>query len=382
MFIQEDCLTKKKVLLSILSVSIALPTNRNEYASTVNTPRYRPTSVEDVETVRFSPWNFSERSFVLEERTVLPPIPRPKPASTRKTSIEPGIARYVERRRAFEARKNFIPAGQQQSMYSDPLLSPKSSDIYDVSTTSSIKPRILPLIQPKNVQTCTICLEKKSKTQFEIRHNKQCIHKQRTICDECLYQHVKISFQNLLITDYYCMEPDCRTVFDLQAIQKILKYARDRPILDRYNAFLRDRELEKQADFLWCAHGCGCGQIVIDGNEYNIITCRRCFKKTCFIHRTVWHENLTCKQYDEKIRTEEQETNQWIAQRTKKCPKCSVNIEKNQGCDHMTCIRCNFEFCWICLVDFQDIRRDGNHRHHSSCRHYFAFGQRHEQTNF
>ena len=44
----------------------------------------------------------------------------------------------------------------------------------------------------------------------------------------------------------------------------------------------------------------------------------------------------------------DQENVQWILASTKKCPKCKVAIEKNQGCNHMTCAKCNHEFCWLC----------------------------------
>ncbi|GIY69792.1 potential E3 ubiquitin-protein ligase ariadne-2 [Caerostris extrusa] len=31
------------------------------------------------------------------------------------------------------------------------------------------------------------------------------------------------------------------------------------------------------------------------------------------------------------------------------CPKCSICIEKNGGCNHMQCYSCKFDFCWMCL---------------------------------
>lgn len=35
------------------------------------------------------------------------------------------------------------------------------------------------------------------------------------------------------------------------------------------------------------------------------------------------------------------------------CPQCFVYIAKTSGCDHMTCIYCNFEFCWLCSQPYK-----------------------------
>lgn len=43
----------------------------------------------------------------------------------------------------------------------------------------------------------------------------------------------------------------------------------------------------------------------------------------------------------------------WIKKNTKKCPKCKTDIEKNQGCMHMTCRNCKYEFCWLCTNDWK-----------------------------
>ena len=42
----------------------------------------------------------------------------------------------------------------------------------------------------------------------------------------------------------------------------------------------------------------------------------------------------------------------WVAANTKKCPKCSLPIEKDDGCNHMVCHKCKHEFCWICMQEW------------------------------
>ena len=42
----------------------------------------------------------------------------------------------------------------------------------------------------------------------------------------------------------------------------------------------------------------------------------------------------------------------WLHANTKKCPKCSASIEKDEGCNHMTCSNCAHDFCWMCMKDW------------------------------
>ena len=51
------------------------------------------------------------------------------------------------------------------------------------------------------------------------------------------------------------------------------------------------------------------------------------------------------------------ENTKWLIVNTKQCPNCHKYIEKNQGCNHMTCRKeaggCGYEFCWICLGEWK-----------------------------
>jgi len=54
----------------------------------------------------------------------------------------------------------------------------------------------------------------------------------------------------------------------------------------------------------------------------------------------------------------------WVKKNTKPCPMCHVPIEKDDGCNHMTCSQCRAEFCWICLAPLR------SHQEAHTCNRY------------
>lgn len=107
----------------------------------------------------------------------------------------------------------------------------------------------------------------------------------------------------------------------------------------------------------WCP-GPGCNRVAMSNiSGFNgIACCDGCYTSFCLRCGSEPHAPASCNElarWNEKCRNES-ETANWILANTKPCPKCSSRIEKNQGCNHMSCQQCKYEFCWICLAPWSD----------------------------
>lgn len=138
--------------------------------------------------------------------------------------------------------------------------------------------------------------------------------------------------------------------------------------------------------------GCGSGQIHDGGDDQPIMTCSTCQYKTCFTHKMPWHPDQTCAEYEAErqiLMEQNAASEKLIGEISKTCPnpKCGVPIEKNGGCEHMTCKmslhdgtwpdhsyflgrKCSYGFCYICLAPWLRILREGNTAHAENCAHH------------
>ena len=160
--------------------------------------------------------------------------------------------------------------------------------------------------------------------------------------------------------------------------------------LRRYDKHSLEACLEG-GEFRRCRHeGCQSGQQCFP-DEDSFMICRECHGLTCISCDVVWHPNESCA----KVRTrrnasrnaEEQASQVWLETKAKRCPTCEIPCEKRSGCNHMTCKlifrdskgvscylanflkgpRCRYEYCWLCLADYDTIRHGGNAHHRDTC---------------
>lgn len=130
-------------------------------------------------------------------------------------------------------------------------------------------------------------------------------------------------------------------------------------VFERHQSYLLRSYVEDNRLLRWCP-GQRCTLAVRVFNTSLLSVKCRCGHSFCFQCAEESHAPVSCKQlsaWNDKCKNES-ETAHWIIANTKKCPKCGVRIEKSQGCNHMTCRSCRFEWCWVCEGDWQ---QHGNH---------------------
>jgi ariadne-1 len=142
----------------------------------------------------------------------------------------------------------------------------------------------------------------------------------------------------------HCPEFQCKQAMTRNAFETLCSP----PVYEKYLMYLTRNFIETSSYMRWCPSP-GCERVAI-GSGITTVRCL-CNFPFCFRCGQEAHDPSTCAQlatWQEKCQNES-ETANWILANTKKCPKCQTRIEKNQGCNHMSCKMCKHEFCWICM---------------------------------
>lgn len=99
--------------------------------------------------------------------------------------------------------------------------------------------------------------------------------------------------------------------------------------------------LAADPDFRFClSTTCKSGQLHPGGTDEPIFRCQACEHKHCVVCEANWHQDQTCEEFQalrEKWNVENKQSQDEVNKISKPCPKCTVAIQKNSGCDHMTC---------------------------------------------
>merc|ERR550539_1832701 len=123
-----------------------------------------------------------------------------------------------------------------------------------------------------------------------------------------------------------------------------------------YEAAMMRYSLKKVNNFRICPNAdCSAGLVVDVDCKAEKITCTACDFSFCPHCNDLPHPGMSCEDM-RRQRHEERWGNakDFMANETKQCPHCLTWIEKNGGCNHMTCHHCRGEFCWLCFGDWRE----------------------------
>ncbi|KAK4456890.1 hypothetical protein QBC42DRAFT_309774 [Cladorrhinum samala] len=195
---------------------------------------------------------------------------------------------------------------------------------------------------------CIVCLEPKAASDFPTKPlTVTCEHPPST-CLGCIRIAIAVNLDTKPLSRIAC--PECEEILSPEAIQR---YADD-VARQKYNDMVIRQALEGFEGFIWCASGCGSGQIHDGGVDQPIVKCNSCGGQTCFQHRSLWHSGVSCEEWDlirsfptpstvdggpsgggilDRIRRtrEIQASEEIIGKISKRCPGCARSIEKNGG---------------------------------------------------
>ena len=183
---------------------------------------------------------------------------------------------------------------------------------------------------------CGVCMDEisyadLSKIKIPCKHN---------FCIDCWFEYLKEKINNANVYKLSCMDHKCGYILEEKFIKSII--GSDKVLSEKYEKFLtRKKLMDTNKKIKFCP--------IPDCDGYAEKKKRNKYVKCNFGHEFCFeclqkpHGKKKCaKVIDEGF--EEWKSHTLV----KRCPYCKFWTEKNEGCNHMTCSQCNFQWCWIC----------------------------------
>ncbi|KAL4468931.1 hypothetical protein ABPG72_009751 [Tetrahymena utriculariae] len=194
-------------------------------------------------------------------------------------------------------------------------------------------------IKDKN-QKCDICIEVMDVNTLMVLGCNDKYHK------ICLEEYFKVEIQQKKLP-IKCPNQSCQYQIQPLELKQILK----QKDYEKYEQFQFQNYVDynKSQVFQRCFTP-NCQYLFIKDSDLDKFDCPSCFKQYCLICQCKYHTNQTCKEYQISTKYSKQDEefdNLAKENKFKQCSKCKMYVEKNEGCDHITC-RCSYEFCYKC----------------------------------
>jgi len=186
--------------------------------------------------------------------------------------------------------------------------------------------------------TCGICWDEMAKEKVFLA---PCGH---FYCKECLKQHYRtkiVAGDVLRLPCPYLDENNFPCDREIEE-EEILSFCDDE-MKTKFLKFKESRLIQLNDKARFCPKPGCCGWAL--GSKWNPkLTCKECGYNYCWKCTGDWHGYISrCVPKHDGLFVLFT-----LGKDIQSCPKCKVRIWKNDGCNHMTCQFCRYEFCWLC----------------------------------
>ncbi|XP_031694076.1 cullin-9, partial [Anarrhichthys ocellatus] len=208
--------------------------------------------------------------------------------------------------------------------------------------------------------TCPVCLGPAPPAK-EPGPSLSCMH---YCCRSCWQEYLTARIEQNLVMNCNCPITDCQAQPTSLFFLSILT---DKDTVAKYESALLRGYVECCSNLTWCTNPQGCDQILCKENMGSMGTCSRCCWSSCFsCNFPEAHYPASCSHMSQWMddggyyegMTMEAQSKHLAKLISKRCPSCQAQIEKNEGCLHMTCAKCNHGFCWRCLKPWKPTHKD------------------------
>ena len=184
-------------------------------------------------------------------------------------------------------------------------------------------------------EECNICEELYIKNQETILP--KCHH---SFCKKCWFKFLSIKINENKLTFIKCLDYECQQKLPNEFIINIVK--ENQNLLQKYKDFKYKLDIINDPNKKFCPY-LKCSSYAERKDEtIKDVKCKN-NHSFCFICLNKPHGKIPCNiQIDKNL--EEYAKEKFI----KKCPQCGTWTEKYEGCNHITCLECNYQWCWLC----------------------------------
>ncbi|XP_035982007.1 cullin-9 isoform X2 [Fundulus heteroclitus] len=213
---------------------------------------------------------------------------------------------------------------------------------------------------PSPASTCPVCLGPRTGGTEPVP-TLGCMH---YCCRSCWQEYLTARIEQNLVMNCTCPVTDCQAQPTSQFFLSILT---DKDTVAKYESALLRGYVECCSNLTWCTNPQGCDQILCKENMGSMGTCSKCCWSSCFsCNFPEAHYPASCSHMSQWMddggfyegMSMEAQSKHLAKLISKRCPSCQAQIEKNEGCLHMTCAKCNHGFCWRCLKPWKPTHKD------------------------